>query len=70
MKVTPSNKFKKELFLARYPVPALPEPEFEIREQHIPLRHKYLIPVPLNPYTERNQVILVNLAILGILVIR
>ena len=36
-------------FPARYPVPAQPEPEFEIREQDIPFRHKYLVPVPLNP---------------------
>ena len=37
-------------FPARYPVPAQPEPEFEIREQDIPFRYKYLVPAPLNPY--------------------
>ena len=39
----------QSFFPARYPIPALPELEFERREQDIPFRHKYLVPVPLNP---------------------
>ena len=38
-------------FPARYPVPALPESEFQRQEPDIPFRHKYLVPVSLNPYT-------------------
>ena len=39
---------------ARYPVTALPEPEFEIREQDIPFQHKYLVSVLLNTKLQRN----------------
>ena len=43
MKETPLNQFRElkifRLFPARYPVPALPEPEY-----------KFLFPVPLTPY--------------------
>ena len=48
VKVINSKNYKYSgFFPARYPVPAQPEPEFEIREQDIPFRHKYLVPVPL-----------------------
>ena len=42
-------KIKGNNFSARYPVSALPESEFQRREQDIPFRHKYLVPVSLNP---------------------
>ena len=32
-----------------YPVPALPESDFQRQEPDIPFRHKYLVPVLLNP---------------------
>ena len=47
-KINSENYKFSGFFPARYPVPALPEPEFEIREQDILFGRKYLVPVPLN----------------------